>query len=83
MFLVAGVLSAAALLLKNPTARTALLLGITIWSFCRLYYFMFYVIEKYVDESYRFDGIYAFLMYLLRKKRKSEMLKNPAPPENE
>jgi len=83
LFLIAGVLSAAAILIENPTARTALLLGIAIWSFCRLYYFMFYVIEKYVDGNYRFDGIYAFLLYLLLKRRESSDLQTPAPPENE
>lgn len=80
LFLIAGLLSVAALLLENPTARTALLLAIAIWSFCRLYYFMFYVIEKYVDENYRFDGIYAFLLYLLRERHKDNALRNP-PPE--
>lgn len=68
LFLVTGLLSAAALLLDTPTLRTAFLLGITIWSFCRLYYFFFYVIEKYVDSSYKFAGLYSFLRYLLRKR---------------
>ena len=49
LFLVTGLLSVAALLLDSPTLRTAFLLLIALWSFCRLYYFMFYVIEKYVD----------------------------------
>src|SRR5438552_4099630 len=54
LFLVSGCLAGAGLLIESPTVRTAFLLGIAIWSFCRLYYFMFYVIEKYVDGSYRF-----------------------------
>jgi hypothetical protein len=69
LFLVAGVLAAGGILIESPTIRTAALLGIAIWSFCRLYYFMFYVIEKYVDGSYRFAGIYSFLVYLVRKRR--------------
>jgi hypothetical protein len=69
LFLVAGLLAAGAILIESPTLRTAALLGTAIWSFCRLYYFMFYVIEKYVDGSYRFAGIYSFLVYLLRKRR--------------
>lgn len=77
LFLLAGVFSAVAILIENPTARTAFLLGIAIWSFCRLYYFMFYVIEKYVDGSYRFDGIYAFLIYLLREKRGPQKEERP------
>lgn len=70
LFLVTGILSAAAILIESPTLRTAFLLGIAIWSFCRLYYFIFYVIEKYVDGSYRFAGIHSFLLYLLRERKK-------------
>ena len=68
LFLVTGLLSLADLLLDSPTLRTAFLLLITIWSFCRLYYFMFYVIEKYVDPEYKFAGLYSFLVYLLRRR---------------
>ena len=68
LFLVTGLLSVAALLLDSPTLRTAFLLGIAIWSFCRLYYFMFYVIEKYVDPTYKFAGLYSFLVYLARRR---------------
>ena len=68
LFLVTGLLSVTALLLDSPTLRTAFLLGIALWSFCRLYYFMFYVIEKYVDPTYKFAGLYSFLLYLLHKR---------------
>ena len=68
LFLVTGLLSTAALLFDSPTLRTAFLLGIALWSFCRLYYFMFYVIEKYVDPAYKFAGLYSFLLYLLQKR---------------
>jgi len=30
-----------------------------------LYYFCFYVIEKYIDPSYRFDGLISVARYLL------------------
>ncbi len=69
LFLVLGVLSAALIVVESPSARTALLLLIAIWAFCRLYYFLFYVIEKYVDGSYRFAGISSFLLYLLKRYR--------------
>lgn len=68
LFLVTGLLAVAGLLLESPTLRMAFLLGIAIWSFCRLYYFAFYVIEKYVDPTYKFAGLYSFLLYLLRKR---------------
>ena len=68
LFLVAGVLAAGALLAQVPTLQTAFLIVIAIWSFCRLYYFMFYVIEKYVDGEFKFAGIGSFLLYLVRRK---------------
>lgn len=68
LFLVTGLLSLAALLLESPTLRTAFLLVVAVWSFCRLYYFMFYVIEKYVDPSFKFAGLYSFVMYLLGRR---------------
>jgi hypothetical protein len=38
-----------------------------------LYYFAFYVIEHYVDEEYKFSGLWSFIMYLCRgRKGKAE-----------
>ena len=69
LFLCSGILAVAGILVEHPTAQTALLLAIGIWSFCRLYYFMFYVIEKYIDSNYRFSGIASFLVYLVGKRK--------------
>jgi len=69
LFLIVGLLAAAGVLVENPTLRNAFLLGIAIWAFCRFYYFMFYVIEKYVDGNYKFAGIHSFVIYLIRAKR--------------
>ena len=69
LFLFAGIVAAATLLGENFTARNALLLGIAIWSFCRFYYFAFYVIEKYVDPNYRFSSLWAFVRYWLKNKQ--------------
>jgi hypothetical protein len=69
LFLFTGFLSAGLLLWEYPTLRTALLLVIAIWSFCRFYYFAFYVIQHYVDPGYRFAGLWAFLQYLAGKDR--------------
>lgn len=33
-------------------------------------YFMFYVIEKYVDDTFRFAGVTSFLVYLFAKSKK-------------
>lgn len=70
LFLITGTLAAVGILLESPTLQTAFLLAVAIWSFCRLYYFMFYVIEKYVDPGYKFAGVYSFLVYLFQMRRK-------------
>ena len=68
LFLAIGLMSAALLVAQNLNLRTALLLALTIWSFARLYYFAFYVIERFVDPSYRFAGLGSFLVYLVKHR---------------
>lgn len=68
LFLVAGIACAVGLLVQSPDLRTAFLLAVMVWSFCRLYYFLFYVIERYIDPSFRFDGIFSALRYLFKKR---------------
>jgi uncharacterized membrane protein len=68
LFLFVGIAAAVLVLLDNPSWKTAVLLGVAIWSFCRFYYFAFYVIEKYVDPNYRFSGLISFARYLFRRR---------------
>jgi hypothetical protein len=68
LFLVLGVASAGLLLVEASTIKVAVLLALTVWGFCRAYYFAFYVIEHYVDPGYRFSGLLSFARYLIRKK---------------
>jgi hypothetical protein len=68
LFLLIGMAAAILLFLDKPNWRTAGLLGVAIWSFCRFYYFAFYVIEKYVDPSYKFSGLISFAKYLFRRR---------------
>ncbi|HEX3800912.1 MAG TPA: hypothetical protein VH413_19625 [Verrucomicrobiae bacterium] len=68
LFLLLGLLSAALLILEAPTLKVTALLALSVWCFCRFYYCVFYVIEKYVDSQYRFSGLWSFLLYLLGKK---------------
>ena len=70
LFLLMGVAGAVLLWLDDPRWQTAILLGVVIWSFCRFYYFAFYVIEKYVDSRYKFSGLVSFARYLMDTKRK-------------
>jgi len=69
LFLVIGLLGASGLLIENLSLHHALLLALTIWAWCRFYYFLFYVIEKYVDGNFKFAGISSFLIYLWQKRR--------------
>ncbi len=70
LMLLTGLMASAILLWENPGWRVALLLGIAIRGFTRFYYFAFYVIEKYVDSSYKFAGLGSFFAYLWRRMRK-------------
>ena len=75
LFLFCGLLAAVGLLVANPTWTTAALLAIAIWSFCRWYYFMFYVIERYIDPGFRFAGLGSAVRYLLGR---SSIMERPA-----
>jgi hypothetical protein len=79
LFLILGLTSAGLLLAVHPDLQTGVLLLISIWSFCRFYYFAFYVIEHYVDPSYRFAGLWAFARYMLARGRNSQ---NPQETDN-
>jgi hypothetical protein len=69
LFLVIGLVAVVLIFLDSPTLKTALLLVLAIWSFCRFYYFAFYVIEKYVDPTYKFSGLISFARYLLQRRK--------------
>jgi hypothetical protein len=69
LFLLLGFLSGLLLILDHPSIRTGVLLVVAIWSFCRFYYFAFYVIEHYVDSEYRFSGLISFVRYLISKEK--------------
>jgi hypothetical protein len=70
LFLFLGLVAAALLLFERPTIRVGLLLTLAVWCFCRFYYFAFYVIEHYVDPSYRFSGLISFIRYLIWERKK-------------
>ncbi|MFM8469415.1 MAG: hypothetical protein ACKODH_05515 [Limisphaerales bacterium] len=74
LFLLLGVASVGLVFLEAPTLKVALLLALAVWSFCRAYYFAFYVLECYVDPGFKFSGLGSLLAYLLRGK-------GTAPPD--
>jgi hypothetical protein len=68
LFLLIGTLATTLILIEHPSWRIGLLLGLAIWSFCRFYFFAFYVIENYVDPTYRFAGLSSFVRYLITRR---------------
>ncbi len=69
MFLTIAGLSAAILLSRLPSWENLFLLTICVWASCRAYYFAFYVIEKYVDPTFRFSGLFDFARYLMGRQK--------------
>ena len=63
-----GLFSGWLLWMSIPTFKSLVLLVLCVWAFCRLYYFAFYVIEKYIDPAFRFSGVLDALRYLLKSK---------------
>jgi len=61
--------------LKNPKLiylKGFLLIALISWASARAYYFMFYVIEKYVDSNYKFSGVFSFIQYFISKRTKEK-----------
>ena len=72
LFLLLGGASVVLVWLEAATLKTALLLALAVWSFCRAYYFAFYVLERYVDPSFKFSGLGAFVAYLVRRRKRAK-----------
>jgi hypothetical protein len=69
LFLVLGLLASGGLVYLHPEWITLALLATAVWAFARFYYFAFYVIQHYVDPSYRFAGLWSFALYLCRRRK--------------
>ena len=65
LFLVMGTVGIAFMLVLGEfNIFFAILLLITLWAWCRVYYFCFYVIHKFFDPEYKFNGLFHFILYL-------------------
>jgi len=69
LFLLLALGASLLLVIEAASLKVAALLAVAVWGFCRSYYFAFYVIERYVDPTYRFAGLSSFVMYALRGKK--------------
>lgn len=70
LFVVLAVAAAAILVLQKPTWTTAACACLLAWSASRAYYFAFYVIERYVDPTFRFAGLTSAAVWLWRRRSK-------------
>jgi hypothetical protein len=61
--------SAALLFLDRPSVQSAVLLVVLVWASARFYYYLFYVLEKYVDPSLQYSGLIALMTALARRRR--------------
>jgi hypothetical protein len=64
-----GLLAGAAVLIEAPSWKIAALMVVAVWAFCRAYYFLFYVIERWIDPKFRFAGLGPALMYVVKHSR--------------
>jgi len=79
LMLVVGLLAGGLVVARLPDWPSVCLLLLAIWGFCRAYYFVFYVIQHYVDPGYRFAGLTDFLGYLVRRRAARDRPSNPSP----
>ena len=70
LFIIAA--PAGLILADRPALRTAALLAVLIWASARFYYFLFYVLERYVDSRLRYSGLFALVWAILRHRRDEE-----------
>ncbi len=70
LFLLAGLIAVGGVLLESPRLRTVALLVIGIWSFCRFYYYLFYVLENYAGRGRRYAGIFDALRYVFTRRER-------------
>jgi len=68
LFLLLGLIGVTGVLLESPHLRTAVLLGVTIWAFCRFYYYLFYVLERYLGKTTPYAGIGDALRFVWKRR---------------
>lgn len=54
---------------QQPTLVTAALLAVLVWASARSYYFLFHVLEKFVDPRLRYAGLLDLLRTMRRRQR--------------
>jgi hypothetical protein len=68
MFAGIALATAALILIEMPSLKVAVLLTLLVWASCRFYYFLFYVLEHYVDSTMRYAGLFDLLIGMRRRR---------------
>jgi uncharacterized membrane protein YadS len=68
MFCGISAATAAKILIETRSWELAVLLAVLVGSACRFYYFLFYVLEHYVDPTMRYAGLLDLLMGMQRRR---------------
>jgi hypothetical protein len=66
LFILIAAVSGVGIVIYSPRIEIFVLVLILIWASARSYYFLFYVLEKYVDPKLQYTG----LIDLIRKMKK-------------
>jgi hypothetical protein len=69
LFALIALMASVGIIVESGSPRVALLLGFALWAACRFYYFLFYVIEKYADPTFRFAGLTSAALYFWDRLR--------------
>jgi hypothetical protein len=69
LFACIGIICCGIILASQPNLKTAVLLGVAIWAWCRFYYFLFYVLEHYAGQKRPYAGIFDALKSCLFRDR--------------
>jgi hypothetical protein len=71
LFALIALASASLIFAEKPSLQLAFLLATLVWASCRFYYFLFYVLEHYVDPTMRYAGLIDLLQGM--KQRREQM----------
>ena len=69
MFFGIASLTVALILLEMPSLRVAAYLILLVWASCRFYYFLFYVLEHYLDPTMRYAGLWDLMLGMKRRRQ--------------
>ncbi|ADG69028.1 hypothetical protein Plim_3214 [Planctopirus limnophila DSM 3776] len=72
LFALLAIISGGLLLAPQFSLQALILLLITIWASCRTYYFCFYVLEHYVDPSFRYAGLWDLLRHGMQNRKEGQ-----------